>query len=327
MYRQARLILNPGTGTEQTYSFIKQAVIGRRRGRQSVESCRIVVKADAISGRHCVVRQDDKGRFFIRDESRNGTRVGRSRLVPGVEVKLEFGQLIQVAEGVVFRLEYDQEANVALESLDTIAGTEAAETPRVEVTILVGDIAGYTTMSQRFAPAIVLQSVQRVFQTVSAAIEAHQGTIKEYQGDAVLAFWEQREDAPDWHTTKACQAALAAHECVLQRAADPSFWALPDFPLKMEWAVTTGRVVLTALGGKNPTGLAMIGEPVGLAYQIEKLAGPSQPILVDPPTYSIAQSHFQLDDLGPKLVSERHGEMRVYALRASSEMGRGQRPR
>ena len=57
-------------------------------------------------------------------------------------------------------------------------------------TVLVGDIRDYTLLVRRAPPAALQQSVNRVFETLNAAVTRHQGTVKEYQGDAVLAFWE-----------------------------------------------------------------------------------------------------------------------------------------
>lgn len=86
----ALLIYNPGSSSEKAYPFKGQIVIGRRASGSDDQSV-ITIRDPMISSRHCVVTQSDNGRFFVRDVSRNGTRLAGRRLVPNVEFEIKPG--------------------------------------------------------------------------------------------------------------------------------------------------------------------------------------------------------------------------------------------
>jgi class 3 adenylate cyclase len=100
---------------------------------------------------------------------------------------------------------------------------------------------------------------------------------------------------------KACSAALALDELARRIAQDTTMWNVPGFELRMDWALATGPVVIDTFGGRVPTGLSMIGEPVVLAFRMEKFADDATgSILVCPSTKELASAEFEFRDLGLK---------------------------
>ena len=97
------------------------------------------------------------------------------------------------------------------------AGGTVAMPASVFATLLVGDIRDYTVLVRR-APSSVLQSsVNRVFDVLSRAVTQMGGTVKEYQGDALVAFWEGRAGGAQVST--ACHAALELDQVARRLAA------------------------------------------------------------------------------------------------------------
>ena len=138
--------------------------------------------------------------------------------------------------------------------------------------------------------------------------------IKEYQGDAVLAFWEFDEKAPDQHAVQACRCALAMQERVTVLAEDPDAWIFQgQFPLEMEWAITTGIVAISPIGRERP-GLNMVGDVVNYAFRLEKLAGEQfGTILICQSTEARVRNVFNLRNIGDHSVEGRSEET-VFAL-------------
>lgn len=60
---------------------------------------------------------------------------------------------------------------------------------RREVTVFFSDIEGFTTISERLDPELVVQVLNHFFHIVNGVILKNHGTINKYIGDAVLAFW------------------------------------------------------------------------------------------------------------------------------------------
>jgi adenylate cyclase len=144
----------------------------------------------------------------------------------------------------------------------------------------------------------------------------HGGTLKEYQGDAIFAFWEEKPDGRGMQAIEACSAALALRDEAQRLANDSSLWLFPDFPLALDWALATGSVTLASMGGHRPTGLSMVGDVVNLAFRLEKLAdGTEFSIIACHNTYALARERFDFVDLGEVTVKGRTGSERIYALR------------
>jgi class 3 adenylate cyclase len=139
------------------------------------------------------------------------------------------------------------------------------------------------------------------------------GTVKEFQGDALVAFWEGT--VAGQQVPAACTAALALSRKVRDLATDRSVWQVDDFGLEMDWALATGPVMISAFGGNQIAGLSMIGEPVVLAFRLEKLASAALGrILACPVTRQKAGAQFAFRDLGEMLAEGFETPDRVFAL-------------
>jgi class 3 adenylate cyclase len=126
-----------------------------------------------------------------------------------------------------------------------------------------------------------------VFQRLEHEVEALGGTLKEFQGDAIFAFWERGQSG--CHACQASRAALELERLSRRLAADPTVWTLGAFPLQMDFALASGLVTISGYGADGAMGLSMVGETVVLAYRIEKYAGDDTgPIVACPVTRQMA---------------------------------------
>jgi class 3 adenylate cyclase len=300
-----------GTSEEERYTFYSSIEIGRYSEGRETEAGILLVQDPTVSSRHCIITQTLDGRCFVRDVSRNGTRLDGRRLIPNLEVGVEEGQVISVGDEQEFRLTGEPDA-AALSQVSARSATMAISGVAM-VTVLVGDIRDYTVLVRKAASKKLQQSVSRVFSRLGREIAKRGGTVKEYQGDAIFAFWE--EGSTENHAVDACRAAVALDELVGQLAADSSVWAVEDFPLRMDWALATGPVAIEGLGGDHPAGLSMIGEPVVLAFRIEKFANDETgPVVTCPTTMEKASRAFKFKDIGEKHAKGFEKAGRVFAL-------------
>ncbi|MGD8330862.1 MAG: hypothetical protein PVJ49_15645, partial [Acidobacteriota bacterium] len=85
--------------------------------------------------------------------------------------------------------------------------------------------------------------------------------------------------------------------------------------LRMDWALTTGMVVIDSFGGDRPTGLSMIGEPVVRAFRLEKFADDETGrILTCEATKMVAARSFSFRDLGKMHAKGFDKPDRVFSL-------------
>jgi class 3 adenylate cyclase len=311
-YPAKRLVELGGSG--RVFEFYARIEIGR--ARQSAVRPGVLLVADpTVSSRHCVIDQDPDGRCFVRDTSRNGTRLDGRRLSPNSKTELKVGQVLSLGQSLRLRLD-----GASVEPTDR-REPEISQTLGVSdaslVTILVGDIRDFTLLVQQASPNVLQASVARVFSRLEKGVIELGGTLKEFQGDALFAFWE-RGSTPD-HAAEACRAALALNRLSKELAADPDVWAVTGFPLRMDWALTTGLVSISGYGGDNILGLSMVGEPVVLAFRLEKLAGDDTgPIVTCADTHAMASRAFDFADLGQRMAKGFERPQRVFALLGES---------
>jgi class 3 adenylate cyclase len=332
------LVADAGTAGEERFTFYDRIEIGRFREGVDLTPGVLLVRDPTVSSRHCTISQSLDGRCFVRDTSLNGTWVGGRRAIPNLEVEVSPGQAISLGDGLEFIIAQEPGWGGAQREQSVRSATVAVSIP-VMASVLVGDIRDYTRLVQTAASAELQESVRRVFERLAAETERHHGTVKEYQGDAIVAFWEDGGGAaadrkpggatapapPDGPTAEsfpgaaqaanACAAALALDALAMGMAEDRSVWALPGFPLRMDWAVATGPVTIGRIGEGGRAVLSMIGEPIVLAFRLEKFAcRDTGRILVCPRTRNAASGAFEFRDLGEMHARGFAKPEKVFAL-------------
>ncbi len=288
------LVVDGSEGPDGVFLFFDRVEIGRYSEKKQELVGVLGIQDPTVSSRHCVITQEPDGRCYVRDMSRNGTRLEGRRLTPNMATEIVVGQELSV--GRTLRLRLDGQAPEFAEFEDTSTDTHGVGELST-VTVLVGDIRNYTTLVRMAGTADVQQSVNKVFERIEREVEALGGTLKELQGDALFAFWEK--NSHECHACKACEAALKLKKLVATMGADPSVWNVGGHPLAMDFALATGLVTISGYGSDGALGLSMVGESVVLAYRIEKFAtNKTGPIIVCPITQRLAKDEFKFKDLG-----------------------------
>jgi class 3 adenylate cyclase len=291
-----RLVVVSGSEPGASFTFFSHIEVGRYKEGLDAPG-RLMVMDPTVSSRHCVITQEPDGRCFVSDTSRNGTRLDGRRLSPNLKTEIKIGQILSIGKGLELRL--DGEAPVHAFAEDEPSQGTVGVADSVPVTVLVGDIRDYTVLVQQAESSQVQKSVSRVFERLEHEVVELGGTVKEFQGDAIFAFWEAGSTKN--HAIDACRAALALNRLVEKLAKDRSIWGVEGFPLHMDWALATGLVTISGYGSDGALGLSMVGETVVLAFRIEKFADASTgPIIACPITRQMASGHFEFKDLGSK---------------------------
>jgi class 3 adenylate cyclase len=296
-------------GPEGVFLFFNRVEIGRFHEKRRLPGM-LLVNDQTVSSRHCVITQEPDGRCFVRDSSRNGTRVDGRRLTPNLQTELELGQVLSVGRDLKLRLDGMPPSLFDPEAFDS--DTQGVAESNI-VTVLVGDIRNYTNLVRMADPQQVQESVNRVFVRLETEVQSLGGTLKEFRGDALFAFWEKGSNG--CHATDACRAALHLVKTVSRLAADPAVWGIAGFPLQIDFALATGLVTMSGYGSDGILSLSMIGESVVLAFRIEKYANKKTgPIIVCPNTRQIADESFNFKNLGKHKPKGFDEEQDLFAL-------------
>ena len=139
---------------------------------------------------------------------------------------------------------------------------------RQEVSVLFGDLVGFTSFSERSSAAEVA-AVLNAYWGTAAPLLARRfgGEVEKFIGDGIVATFNSRGDQPD-HALRAARAALALqHELAV--LADEH----PDWP-RLRIGVNSGETVVREVGGAGHVAYTMVGDTVNTGSRLEGLAPP-----------------------------------------------------
>jgi len=147
---------------------------------------------------------------------------------------------------------------------------------------------------------------------VTEHIFLHRGTLKEYVGDELLAFFGAPLEDPN-HAHRACEAALAMHEQTVALAAE---WAKIGRPhLRARTGINSGPMVVGNLGSKYRFAYGVVGDQVNLGSRLEglnKVYGTD--IIIGENTARLVEQAFMLRELDMVRVKGRTQVVRIYEL-------------
>ena len=146
------------------------------------------------------------------------------------------------------------------------------------VTLLMSDLRGFTPLSEGLQPQQVLRLLNSYLGSMADVVLAHQGTVDEFVGDAILAIFgapvARRDDA---RRAVACAVAMQEALAALNRINEAE--GLPR--LEMGIAVHTGEVIVGNIGSERRTKYGVVGSAVNHAGRIESFTVGGQVLISD----------------------------------------------
>jgi len=183
----------------------------------------------------------------------------------------------------------------------SIASTRPAAAPRPEpsseaerrhLTVLFCDLVGSAALSTRLDPEDMWRVVASYQAAIGAVIGRHQGTIAQYMGDGVLAYFGYPVAQED-SAVQAVHAALEIVDTVAKLRTELGG------ALQVRIGIATGTVVISELlVSEISAEQATIGETPNLAARLQTLAKPGT-ILICPDTRQLTGGYFNYRDIGP----------------------------
>ena len=113
-----------------------------------------------------------------------------------------------------------------------------------KVTMIMTDLRGFTSLSERLAPQRVVAMLNRYLTTMVSVIKQYQGTIDEFIGDAIFVLfgapvWQEDDAQRAVACAVAMQLAMAAiNEQNARRACPRSKWASAFTPARWWWEIS-----------------------------------------------------------------------------------------
>jgi adenylate cyclase len=147
-----------------------------------------------------------------------------------------------------------------------------------QVTLLMSDLRGFTTLTEGLPPEQVLRLLNSYLGAMADVILAHLGTIDEFVGDGILAIFGAPLARPD-DARRAVECAVAMQSAIVELNERNAAEGLPQ--LEMGVAIHTGEVIVGNIGSERRTKYGVVGSAVNHAGRIESFTVGGQVLISD----------------------------------------------
>jgi len=189
-------------------------------------------------------------------------------------------------------------------------GRRIGETETLDVTVLMSDIRGYSTIAEHADPSVLAGQLNEHRAEMNGAILTVGGTVMQFVGDAVMAVFGAPIAQAD-HAGRAVAAARAMHE---RQAAVNDGWVgrgLPPFGLGI--GLSTGKVAAALLGSEERLEYTLVGDTVNLTQRLQQWAAAGQTVASEA-TAAALDGQVALEALEPATVKGRDTPVRAFRI-------------
>lgn len=181
-----------------------------------------------------------------------------------------------------------------------LPGSDPERGTRKLVTALFCDVAGSTALGEELDPEVLRNVINRYFESISATIERHGGTVQKFAGDAVMAVF----GIPRVHEDDALRAVRAAAEI---HQGLPAVAQQVGVALRFRTGINTGLVL-----SDEGRSLAM-GDAVNVAARFEQVAKPDE-IVLGAETLRHVRDAVEVESLEPLALKGKAKPVPAYRL-------------
>jgi adenylate cyclase len=193
-------------------------------------------------------------------------------------------------------------------------GHNMGETERLEVTVLMSDVRGYSAIAEYSDPTALAAQLNEHRAAMNHAVLDNGGTVMQYVGDAVMAVFGAPYPRAD-HADCALAAAVMMHSN--QRVLDGEWESRALRPFGLGIGLSTGEVAAALLGSEERLEYTLVGDTVNLAQRLQDWARPAGTTVLSDATVAALTKAPPLERLDAQKVKGR--ETPVLAFRLSSE--------
>ena len=192
------------------------------------------------------------------------------------------------------------------------------EGQRKQVTVMLCDVEGYSSIRARLGSDKVYPIMDKVFDVLVRDVHDYGGTVNSLTGSGIVALFgapSAVHNAP----RKAIQSALAIHRDMA--GLSPSTKGENGVrPIKMRAAIHTGPIQISALRDDLRVEFMPVGDTFNLASSMQKLAEPGTTCVTEK-TLKLTERYFDFEELEAEQLQE--GEIPVKAYRVIPSGTRG----
>ncbi len=301
IFMGAKINVQPAQAEPFEVAIGNTATIGRTR-----ENTVCLNASPLVSRQHAIIRCHNGYQYQIIDlGSRNGTFVNEQRVV--MPVTLTEGARIRIADNtLIFTEGVDDNCDEHLQ-MTVVGSMDTNDVQARPVAVLVCDIRGFSTMSEKIPSGDVAQVLGAWFRETGNLVAKSQGTIDKFIGDALLAYW----GVGDGPVT--CAAAFDTAQKILALASSRK-WPNGD-PFRVAIALHYGRVTCSNVGVSAERDATIIGDVVNTVFRLESVSKElSQALVLSGDLAEHLAPGTKFKDFGPRALKGKSQTVQVFGL-------------
>jgi adenylate cyclase len=178
------------------------------------------------------------------------------------------------------------------------------ENEMTEASVAFIDICGFTSISEKEAPDVVVKLLNHYFDLMVKEIIAQNGIVDKFIGDCIMAVFKG-----DFHLDRAIDACLAIRNNI---AALPSEYS---FTPQVSIGINSGEMISGNIGSATLKRLdyTVIGDVVNTAQRLQAAAGNGQ-ILITAEAYEKVKLSFQCSSVGPRTLKNKETAVELFEV-------------
>jgi adenylate cyclase len=178
-----------------------------------------------------------------------------------------------------------------------------------EISVVHCDVRGFSTFSETLPPEELMQVINKYLAVSSEAINAYEGIIDKYMGDAVVGLYNTQLNHLADHALRAVQTALKmAREVRALHEVLP-----PEQQLFYGIGVHTGTAILGNVGSPRRKEFTAIGDTLEFAKLLQENAFGGE-IIISQSTYDIVQGAVLAEPLAPRKLKDQRQFAVMYRV-------------
>jgi len=187
-----------------------------------------------------------------------------------------------------------------------VADDKIAKPTDATATVLFLDLVGFSFIAETMTPAQLVETMNSFFSEAVAIIEAEQGIVTQFQGDAILAVFNVPVERKD-HANAGLRTAKAIAEIL-----DKQIFGGQKLDCRI--GINTGQLVAGAIGAKDRLSYTVYGDAVNVAARLEQMNKEyGTRILIAEETVEQADG-FDFKKVGTLPVRGRKKDVKTYTI-------------
>ncbi len=183
-----------------------------------------------------------------------------------------------------------------------------------KVTVLFADIRGFTALTERLPPEILVDILNGYIRRMSGAITRNHGVVNKLIGDGIMAsFGTVRPNA--WQSTDAVAASVDMIRELTIYNRELASNSRPELAIGI--GIHTGEAIVGIVGSEHLLEYTALGDVVNVASRVETLTRAlCADILITDAVERELDDRFELDKMEPAPVKGKSGVIQTYSVRA-----------